>query len=790
MLRNYFKTALRAFRRRPGSTAINVIGLALGFAASIVIALYAQHELTYDAFHDEADDIYQVYKERDTPSGTQVARDTWVPMLPRLKATYPSVESGVRIYPQQQWVQRGEQRIEAEVAYVDSTLLEVFTFPLRRGSAASALDDPGSAVITPEVAEQHFGDADPIGQTLTVNFDTEVTVTGVLEPIPTNSTLQFDVAIPIQASERYREQRDDWGNSFLFTVVQLQDGASPGDLEAQFPQLIASVFGEEETERTRFRLQPLTTLQDALTGNRDVATILLIIAGAILLIAAMNFMNLAAAQSLGRAREIGVRKSLGALEKQLAGQFLGEAVLMSLGGFAVGAVLAQLVLPVFNGLYDVELSLGLLSNPARGAVSLGIAVAVGLIAGSYPAAILSRFDPSAVMRGSHETSASGLLVRKGLVVVQFALSMILIVGTLAAWQQIDHLQSARTGVDAEQLVAVETSLQNFGDPRAAQSRLQTFEQEVERISGVASASFSSHVPGNWPGSFAFVYPGNASSDETRQRMRFALVDPSYFETHGISRTSGRAFSQERAADSSAVVLNRAAVEAFGWSSVSGKQVQLGPDTFDVIGVVENYRFQSAASEVAPVVHLNSAMGWGMAYQNLTVRLQSADARSVLDQMQALWGEVDATRPLPYTFVDDRFRQLYESEERLATVVSAFTGLAIIIACLGLLGLAALSVTRRQKEIGIRKALGATVASVTASLSRDFLTWVAVALVLAIPAAYLLLEGWLQDFATRIDLGPGLFLGAAAVAFVVAAATVATQTLRAARLDPATTLRDE
>ena len=376
MLRNYFKTALRAFRRRPGSTAINVIGLALGFAASIVIALYAQHELTYDAFHDEADDIYQVYKERDTPSGTQVARDTWVPMLPRLKATYPSVESGVRIYPQQQWVQRGEQRIEAEVAYVDSTLLEVFTFPLRRGSAASALDDPGSAVITPEVAEQHFGDADPIGQTLTVNFDTEVTVTGVLEPIPTNSTLQFDVAIPIQASERYREQRDDWGNSFLFTVVQLQDGASPGDLEAQFPQLIASVFGEEETERTRFRLQPLTTLQDALTGNRDVATILLTIAGAILLIAAMNFMNLAAAQSLGRAREIGVRKSLGALEKQLAGQFLGEAVLMSLGGFAVGAVLAQLVLPVFNGLYDVELSLGLLSNPARGAVSLGIAVAV------------------------------------------------------------------------------------------------------------------------------------------------------------------------------------------------------------------------------------------------------------------------------------------------------------------------------------------------------------------------------------------------------------------------------
>lgn len=790
MLRNYFKTALRAFRRRPGATAINVIGLALGFAASIVIALYAQHELTYDAFHDEVDDIYQVYKERDTPSGTQVARDTWVPMLPRLEETYPSVESGVRIYPQQQWVQHGEQRIEAEVAYVDSTLLEVFTFPLRRGSAASALDDPGSAVITPEVAEQHFGDADPIGQTLTVNFDTEVTVTGVLEPIPTNSTLQFDVAIPIQASERYREQRDDWGNSFLFTVVQLQDGASPGDLEAQFPQFIASVFGEEETERTRFRLQPMTTLQDALTGNRDVATILLIIAGAILLIAAMNFMNLAAAQSLERAREIGVRKSLGALEKQLAGQFLGEAVLMSLGGFTVGAALAQLVLPVFNGLYDVELSLGLLSNPARGAVSLGIAVAVGLIAGSYPAAILSRFDPSAVMRGSHETSASGLLVRKGLVVVQFVLSMILIVGTLAAWQQIDHLQSTRTGVDAEQLVAIETSLQNFGDPRAARSRLQTFEQEVERISGVASASFSSHVPGNWPGWFTFAYPGTATSDDARQRLRYALVDPSYFDTHGIQVHRGRVFSDERGMDSSAVVLNRAAMQAFGWSSPDGKQVQLSDDTFDVIGVVENYRFQSAASEVEPLLHLNGVLSGGARYQNLTVRLQSADARSVLDQMQALWGEVDATRPLPYTFVDARLRQLYESEERLATVVSAFTGLAIVIACLGLLGLAALAVTRRQKEIGIRKALGATVASVTASLSRDFLTWVALAVVLAMPAAYLLLEGWLQDFATRIDLGPGLFLGAAAVVFLVAAATVATQTLRAARLDPAETLRSE
>ncbi|HHP7237844.1 ABC transporter permease [Longibacter sp.] len=790
MLLSYLKTALRALHNRLGLTTINVIGLSLGLAAALVIVLYAQHELTYDRFHAESDRIYQVYKERGTPTGTQISRDTWAPLLPRLQQDYPSIETGTRFFTQTEWIEREGNRLEETMAYVDSTFRDVFSFPLRHGSGEQLLSDPNAVLMTVEAAERHFGTESPVGQTITVDFNETLTVAGVLEPIPTNSTLQFDMARAIHGSPGYPDVRDNWGGSFLYTYILLNENAAPDALEAQFPDLIASIFGAEENERTTFQLQALPTLQNALSNNRQIAYILLAVALAVMLVAGINFTNLAVAQSLDRAREIGVRKALGAYRGQLAIQFLGEALLMSLGALILGTAVAASVLPAFNSLYDVDLGLHLATYPQRIAVLLGFGVLLGLATGAYPASVLAGFVPSQTLRGSHERKASGQLLRRGLVVVQFAVSMLLIVGTLAAWQQIGHLKDAPLNVAADRLLAINTDLDDFDDAEAAASRLDAFHQEVERLSTVQSASFGRHVPGRGSRSFLFIHPGTATTDDQRLRMRYAAVGDHYFETLGAEMVAGRSFSDRRASDSTAVVLNRAAAEAFGWGpDAVGKTVRIGPDRFPVIGVVEDYRYNPAREAIAPVVHL-FGVSFGSKYDYLAVRTAGDDPSATVDQIQTLWQKVDPSRALPFEFVDQRFQQLYEQEENLATIAGAFTGLGIAIACLGLLGLSAVSVARRRKEIGIRKALGASVSSVAVHLGKDYLRLVALAIVLAVPVAYLGVDRWLADFAVRIDLGIGLFLGAGILALLLAAATIGIQTVRAARLNPATTLRDE
>ena len=787
---NAVKTALRALRNRSGFTTINILGLGLGLAAALVIALFAQHELAYDRFHEKADRIHQVYKERGTPTGTQVSRSTWVPLLPRLLQDYPAIESGTRLFMATRWVEHEGQRAEEQVAYVDSTWREVFSFPVQGRADEPLLDNPNAVLLTPEAAERHFGDANPVGETVTINFDETFTVAGVLEPIPTNSTLQFDVVRLITGSPAYDRLKGEWDSAFLSTYVLLEEGASPDALEAQFPSLVASVFGAGEPKRTTFRLQPLPTLQNALSNNHHIAYILLAIAGAVVFVAGVNFTNLAMAQSADRAREIGVRKSLGARRGHLALQFLGEATLMSLGGVALGVTVASAVLPAFNGMYGLDLGLRLIEHPERIAGLLALSGVLGMLTGAYPAWVLTRFEPTETLRGVHKQAASGQFLRKGLVVVQFAVSMILIVGTLAGWQQVGHLKNAPLNVDAEQVLAIETSLESFAEPRAAEQRLQTFRDEVERLSGVQSASFGRHVPGRPSTSFLFIHPGTATTDQQRLRMRYAAVSDGYFKTIGTEMAAGRTFSERRASDSTAVILNQAAAQAFGWGADAvGNTVRIGPDRLPVIGVVDNYRYDTAREAIQPIVHL-FGMNVGSRYTYLAVRLAPGTPTGTVDQIRDLWAQVDPSRALPFEFVDQRFQQLYEQEENLATVTGAFTGIAIVIACLGLLGLSALAVARRRQEIGVRKVLGASVTRIAAHLGADYLKLVAVAVLLGVPAAYIGLDWWLQDFAVRIDLDAGLFVGAGLGALAVAAATVSIQTVRAARLDPTTALRDE
>ena len=789
MLRNYLTTALRNLRKRGGFSLINIAGLGLGIAASLVILLYVRHELTYDRFHEEADRIYQVYKERGTPTGTQISRDTWVPLLPRLTQTFPAVETGTRFWTQTDWVVHQNDAFQETVAYTDSTFFDVFTFPLAEGDPETALTDPYAAVVTQEVAQRLFGDANPIGQPVEIGYDTTYTVRGVLEPIPTNSTLQFDVAVPIQSLSGYADAQDNWGGSFLLTYILLQSGTEPGMLEAQMPELIASIWDAEEAERTTFKLEALPDVQQAISNNADYAYILLGVALGILLIASINFTNLATARSMERAREIGVRKTLGAQRTQLVTQFLGESVLMGLGALGVGVLLAELALPVFNDLYGLSLGVDY-ADPRGWAALFGLGVGVGLAAGAYPALFLAGFKPITAVQGSEPTRTLSGRIRQGLVVMQFALSTVLIIGTFVVWQQIEHMKTADPQFDRQHLITVTTSLDDFADPAAARSRIQAFEQELRQQSSIVQTSFGAAMPGRGSTSFIFAYPGDAGDDAQRYRMRWTTVQPGYFETLGVPLTQGRAFDEDRAADQDAAVLNQAALDALGWTDIAGKQIDLmGEIPVDVIGVTANYHYQSMARAVEPIIHLNWA-DMSRLYNYLAVRTQAGAGPEAVAQMQEVWARVMPERALRYEFADQRFAELYQAQERLATVAGAFAGLAILVACLGLFGLAALMVTKRRKEISVRKVLGASVPRLVALLTKDFAQLVLVAFVVAAPVAYGLMTRWLQDFASRIDLGLSVFLGAGALALLVAVVTVGTQTIRSARVDPAQTLRSE
>lgn len=789
MLKNYVKIALRNLRKHKGYASINIIGLSLGIAAATLIFLFARNELTFDRFHEHADDIYLVYKTRHTATGAQDTYDTWVPLAERLKSEFPSVREAARVSTNGAWVQQGDERFREDVTYTDASLFEVFSFPLVQGDAANPLPHLNTAVISQEMAQKYFGEADPIGQVLTLDFEVDYTVTGVFAEIPPNSTLQFDILVPITSSPDYADFENNWGSSFLGTYIQLEEDAAAADLEAQFPTLITDIWDADVASRTDFKLLPLLDVNDTLTGNRQYAYILLAIALATILIACINFINLATARSVERAREIGVRKVLGAERKQLIRQLLSESVLMGLLALVAGVALAQVLLPVFNELYETTLRLHLLQEPAMLLGLLGVGLTVGLLAGSYPALFLSRFEPIKSLRGTSTLRPGGLRLRHGLVVVQFALSIFLIAGTAVMWNQVRYMKTQNLGLDKENVVVLTVDSNDFADPEEATVRLQTFKDELARLPDVQGVASSSRVPGNGFGSFVFARP-EGGDDEQPLRLRWVAVDEYFFDTFGVTFAEGRNFIPGSEADrNEALIINEAALRDFGWTDTANKTVRVGRTDFQVIGVVKDYNYDSLQQAVEPVLHIYRPPDGG-AHNFVSVRLRSGDYDASLAAIEAAWTRLDPTRTFDYAFLDQTFDQLYQAQDRLVTVASAFAILAILIACLGLFGLASLMVTQRTKEIGVRKVLGASVPGVAMLLSKDFITLVLVAFVVAAPVAYFAMTRWLEGFAYRIDVGLGTLVLAGVLALLIALVTVSIQAMRAAMADPVQSLRYE
>lgn len=797
MLKTCLMAALRSLRRQVGYTFVNVAGLAVGMAYCVLIVLFVRDELAYDRFHERADRIYRItsdWGEFSVPS-------TNPPLLKALKTDYPEL-TVAHLLRYEALVRRETEAFRQQTLFANPDLFEVFTLPLERGDPAAVLARPFTAVLSPEVARRIFGEQDPIGQRLYVDNQFEVEITGLLEPVPDQSHVRFDLLVSWATLDALFDYSNStsWGNNSIYTYLLLPEGMAAAALEAQLPDLIARHAGENWNGAT-LGLQALTdvhlhshhNMELAPNGHVAYVYVFSIVALFILLVACINFVNLATARAADRAREVGVRKVAGAHRRQLILQFLVESVLLASVAVVLSALLVVLALPLFRQLSGKALALGVLGDGTTLAAFAAVALFAGILAGSYPAFVLSSFRPALVLKGTFRTSRRGASLRRGLVVFQFATSIFLLIGTMVVYRQLAYLRTANVGFDREQVLVLDAP-----DDRIA-GQYPAFEELVRQTPGVLAVSISSEgLPSELLDGDGFRLEG--APEDSAQGLRSVAVGFDFFETLGVPMAAGRSYDRNRSTDSTAFIVNRAALavlsgdldEPLGPEEAVGRtlhtQFDGQPIAWPIVGVTEDFNMASLHEEIEPVVFFFRPAR----YDHFLVRVAPGTLDRTLAGVEAAWERLYPEWPISYRFADQAFEAQYRAEERLGRIFSIFAGLAAFIACLGLFGLAAFTTRQRTKEIGVRKVLGASATGIALLLSRDFLRLVAIAGVVAVPAAYLAAERWLGSFAYRIDVvrNADVFLWAGGVALVVALLTVSYQAFRAAFMDPVRTLRYE
>jgi putative ABC transport system permease protein len=806
MFRNYIKIALRILRKDKVHTAINISGLAIGLACCLLIMLFVRHEWSYDAFHDNADRIYRAWGKEDYGENEEFFYSiTPIVLGPTLEEMFPEVEAMVRLTSLTDLVQRGEKAFTENVHLVDPDFFGVFSFALARGDAAQVLAQPNNVVLTPEVASRYFGEADPIGMELSIRIGgvfQEFVVTGIAEEPPTASSIHFDMVVPFSVSNQiYSETaRQSWTNIYVETYVLLRDGTTGPALEAKLPTMLQQVLGERYgTYEHSIGLQPITDIHlnpdfpVGLEPTSDPAYsyILGAIAVFVLLIACINFTTLSIGRSMDRAREVGVRKVIGANRRQLMGQFWGEALLVTALALIVGIAVAAAALPLFNALSGRDLVLNFDVGTLLTVIAL-LAV-IGLAAGSYPAVVLSGFLPVDVLKGKVRMRGDRNWVLRTLVVVQFMLSIVLIAATLITSGQLDHIQNVNLGFDRDRVVVIPT-----GVPVEEGLQLtERFRNELaghDAIAGVTASAF--------PLDSAWGNAGYTDDNGAYRTFYFNFVDHDFVETMGMVIVSGRDFSRDVPADGRrALLVNESLVASYGWTDPIGQRLpgRNFPD-HEIVGVVGDFNYQSLRNAVEPAVLVLDPAVLQAGIENvnvesstrreIAVRLGPGEIREALDLLNRTWTAVAPNQEYDFYFLDAAVESQYRQDEQLGQTVGIASLLAIVIACMGLFGLAALAVVRRTKEIGVRRVLGASVPGLVALLSKDFAKLVLAAFLVAVPVTYFAMDAWLQDFAYRIDITWRFFLPAGLAAMVVALLTVSYQAIKAALGDPIKRLRYE
>lgn len=797
------KIAIRNLLQNKSYTFINLLGLAIGLACCILIVLYVKHELSYDRFHTNADRLYRVVENRGVGDQLVKYASTYSALAPALKQEFSSVEYVTHIHPESGLITApdNEKHQEENIIYADSAFFDMFSFPLLRGDPNTVLDNPLTVVLTERAAKKYFGNENPIGQTLTYRSSDNtfsLEVTGVMQNPPNNSHIQFDMIFSYLSLNTIAYwEYNVWYYPPMYTYVQLSDPEAEGALENQFPDFEKKYLGDQAASWD-FELQPITEIrlfsdrQNELSPTSDITYVYLfsVIALFILIIACINFMNLSTARSMKRAREVGMRKTLGAGRGQLIRQFLSEAVIMTFFSLILAALLVEAVLPYFNMLSGKSLSTDFFASWTTPLSLIGLVLIVGIIAGSYPAFYLSSFSPVSILKGSGtQDRFSSSLFRRILVVFQFVISTGLIYGTFVIIKQLNYIQNERLGFDKEQVLIVPVREQSD------QFKAATLKEEFLRTPGVRNVSAVSGVPGISSGIHDFqVIPGDNRKD-TLQLMTLT-VDHDYSETLGLNVLVGRDFSEEYGTDDSqAFIINETAAKKLGWEDPVGKELTLIfymqgrlEKKGKVIGVVKDFQYHSLHKSIDPV--LIHVFKFSYYHDYLVLRLATGNLQNTISSLEGKWETFNPSRPFEYSFLDETFDAMYRAEQRLSRIFSAFSIIAIFVACLGLFGLASYSTEQRTKEIGIRKVLGASVTDILGLLSKDFLKLVVIGFLIAVPIALYFMNRWLQNFADRVDIGFGIFFFVGIIALAVAILAVSLQSVRAATTNPVNSLRSE
>jgi len=805
MLKNYLLSTLRNITKRKGFSILNVLGLSIGLAASLLILQYVKDELSFDNFHSLGENIYRVkydyYKDGNRVFECATAFNN---IGPALKADYPEVENFCRLYLRYGGgiIQHEDISMkETNVFIADQSFLEMFSYPMIRGDRNTALKEPNTAVVEEATAKRYFGDQNPIGKRIRFGNNEDYEITGVIKS-PENSHLKFTFLFSYKTYPRFwpemtaRDWEEGWGWYDFYTYVLLKPGTDPASLDKKFPELVKKLNKQADVDRFRFSLQHMpdihlysNLLQEArVNGNGQSVYFLLVIALFILVIAWVNYINLSTARAVERAKEVGVRKSIGAGRFQLAFQFISEAFVINLIAVLVALALLNVAIPFFNTISGKNLTSSILSDPVFWYAVAGLYIVGSCFSGLYPAIILSSYKPAMVLKGPMKSSRQGLFLRKGLVVFQFVSSVGLIAGTLIVYQQLKFMQNRELGIDIDKMLVINAPgvIQNQG---LYSSQYNSFKNEMLRHPSVKKLTGSTEIPGNliyWTIGSKRVGLDQEIGSTVMYRVG---TDYGFFNAYGNEVLAGRVFAQEYTADSASVVINRKAVETLGFRNIEdaiGGLVAFGPDTLTVVGVVENYHQEGLKNDFRPTAfHLTPD---SHAYYSL--KIETSDLPQTLAYAREKYSEFFPGNPFDYFFLDTFFNRQYKADRQFGQVFGFFALLAIFVASLGLFGLASFTASQRTKEIGIRKVLGSTVPNIFLLLSRDFLKLVLIANIIAIPLVWMVMNNWLDSFAFRIQIGVWIFVVSAAITTFIALTTISYQSISAAIANPVKSLRYE
>jgi len=793
MIKNFFKTAIRNLTKRKGYAFINMLGLAMGMGVCLFLVLLNQYAFQVDGYHENGERIYRLADKVKTQSGSVVdAAITPAPWGEAIAQNYPGVEEYVRFSTRSEVVQKDEKIFRYGVTHTDSSVFRVFTYPLKWGDPETALKRPNSVVLSEHISEVYFGTSNPVGETLILD-DISYEVTGVLQKIPDKSSIFFDLLVPYssQTEAEYPELNNLTSHN-QHTYFLLRNGTDPKQVEAGLQDFIVSQFGEEGLERYQPYLQPYESMylhSDLFAEHGETLDITYVyifsaIAFLILLIACVNFVNMATARGLERSREVGVRKVIGAGKQQLVVQFLAEALLLSGISVFLSLMLVELALPWFNNLTEWTVEVEYLTNHLYQASVIAVVLVVGLLAGAYPAFFLSSFQPARVLKGDRSSGMSRSMLRRVLVVVQFGVAIFLIIGTRVVDNQLEFLANKELGFETNNIMVTSmTGELRSKDPKTVRNILA-----AENV--ISEIAMSSNIPGDASGSKMRIRPeGQFESDEIL--VSYYSVDEHFLNLFDIELRQGRNFNPEFASDSlEAFLINEAAAREFGWENPVGKTIETGSDeprkASVVIGVTEDFHFESLHNRIRPLLLQYHPDDFGA----IAIKLQTSDISAEAKQIAEFLRQFNAGLPVGYWFLDSDIAQMYNFEEIIGEMLRYFTYLTLFIACMGLLGLASYTINQRKKEIGIRKVMGASVSSILKTLGNDFVRLVILGFLIAAPLAYFLLNWWLQSFAYRTEIGVLTFIAAGLLTVILTVVTIGFHSWRAAVSNPVDSLRSE